>query len=128
MSDTTKDRGIGDNSANIKTTDYKGLVHHVIAMLLEPRINIDTYLKDWIERARVATRLADKFEALHMAEELRQGFDDKLGILEAFRNARSNRSYPAAYKWDRLWSQWSKEIHDEYRRELEPYRDNKEEI
>ena len=60
MSDTTKDRGIGDNSANIKTTDYKGLVHHVIAMLLEPRINIDTYLKDWIERARVATRLADK--------------------------------------------------------------------
>ena len=54
-------------------------------MALEPRINIEMFLKDWIERARTATRLADKFEALQRCEEIRQCVDDRLEVLEYFR-------------------------------------------
>ena len=59
-------RGIGDNSK--QETKYKSLFENLIAMVLEPKIDIDMYLKDDIERARTATRLADKFKALHHAE------------------------------------------------------------
>ena len=131
---TDKERGIGDNSANkkIDTTDYKGLLHHFIAMVLEPRINVQMFLKDEIERARVSTRIADRFEALHSAEETRQCIDSRLEILEYFKRAANGslpkedylndgKRYPPEYKWEKLKSAWGEQIHDEYKLCLKLY-------
>ena len=48
--------GIGDNSK--QETNYKSLFENLISMILEPKIDVDTYLKDWIEKARTSTRIA----------------------------------------------------------------------
>ena len=38
--------------------EYKSLFENLISMILEPKIDVDTYLKDWIERATTYTRIA----------------------------------------------------------------------
>ena len=130
---TDKERGIGDNSAKeTNTTDYKGLLHHLIDMVLEPRINVQMFLKSDIERARVATRVADRFAALQDAEETRKCIDSRLEILEYFRSAadgslkkeaylNDGKRYPPEYKWENLKSAWGTKIHDEYKLCLKLY-------
>jgi hypothetical protein len=86
----------------------------MIAMVLEPKIDIDTYLKDEIETARTATRLADKFEALHQAEETRALYEDRLNTLEHFKRCKSNCQRPYEYMWAKLQSQWGKQLHDHF--------------
>ena len=105
-------RGIGDNSK--QETNYKTLFESMIAMVLEPKINIDTYLKDEIETARTATRLADKFEALHQAEQTRALYEDRLNTLEHFKRCKSNCQRPYEYMWAKLQSQWGKQLHDHF--------------
>ena len=39
--------GIGDNSK--QETNYKSLFENLISMILEPKIDVDTYLKDCID-------------------------------------------------------------------------------
>ena len=105
-------RGIGDNST--QETNYKSLFENLIGMVLEPKIDIDMYLKDEIERARTATRLADKFEALHHAEEIREQYEDRLNTLEHFKMCKSNSQRPYEYMWAKLQSQWGKQLHDHF--------------
>ena len=105
-------RGIGDNS--VQETDYKSLFENLVAMVLEPKIDIDMYLKDQIERARTATRLADKFEALHEAEETRALYEDRLNTLEHFQQCSKHHKRPYAYMWATLQSQWGSKLHDHY--------------
>ena len=114
------ERGIGDNSNPdvVGEDKYKSLYEHVIAMVLEPRINIEMFLKDEIERARTATRLADKFEALHMCEELRKSFDDRLEVLEYFRTCKSHGTKPSEYRWKTLSQNWGNAIHDQFKEDL----------
>ena len=83
-------------------------------MVVEPKIDIDMYLKDEIERARTATRLADKFEALHHAEEIREQYEDRLNTLEHFKMCKSNSQRPYEYMWAKLESQWGKQLHDHF--------------
>ena len=111
-------RGIGDNSEADK---YKSLYENVIAMALEPRINIEMYLKDWLETARTATRLADKFEALQRCEEIRQCVDDRLEVLEYFRKCKSDGIKPLEYKWVILLQSWGQQIHDQFKEDLQYY-------
>ena len=111
-------RGIGDNSKADTEEKYKSLYEHVIAMVLEPRINIEMFLKDEIERARTATRLADKFEALHSAEEIRKSFDDRLEVLEYFRTCKSQGIKPLEYRWKSLSQNWGNAIHDQFKADL----------
>ena len=108
-------RGIGDNSK--QETNYKTLFESIIGMILEPKINIDTYLKDHIETARTATRLADKFEALHDAEAVRAIYEDRLNTLEYFRDCSNWKTKPADLKYmlNRLHTQWGTQLHDHYR-------------
>ena len=40
-------RGIGDNSK--QETNYKSLFENLISMILESKIDVDTYLKDCID-------------------------------------------------------------------------------
>ena len=47
---------LGDNSK--QEMNYKSLFENLISMILEPKIDVDTYLKDWIERATTYTRIA----------------------------------------------------------------------
>jgi hypothetical protein len=105
-------RGIGDNST--QETKYKSLFENLIGMVLEPKIDIDMYLKEQIERARTATRLADKFEALHEAEETRALYEDRLNTLEHFKCCKSNSQRPHKYMWAKLESQWGSKINDYY--------------
>ena len=105
-------RGIGDNSK--QETKYKSLFENLIGMVLEPKIDIDMYLKDEIERARTATRLADKFEALHHAEETRALYEDRLNTLEHFKQCESYDQRPHEYMWAKLQSQWGKQLHDHF--------------
>ena len=105
-------RGIGDNSK--QETNYKTLFERMIAMVLEPKIDIDMALKDQIERARTATRLADKFEALHQAEQTRALYEDRLNTLEHFKRCKSNCQRPYEYMWAKLQSQWGKQLHDHF--------------
>jgi len=116
-----KKRGIGDNSKADTEGKYKSLYESVIAMALEPRINIEMYLKDSIERARTATRLADKFEALHHAEEIRQCVDDRLEVLEYFRRCKSDGIKPLEYKWKSLLQSWGQNIHNQFKEDLQHY-------
>ena len=111
-------RGIGDNSEAEK---YKSLYESVIGMALEPRINISMFLKDWLETARTATRLADKFEALQRCEEIRRHFDDRLEVLEYFRKCKSDGIKPLEYKWKSLLQSWGQQIHDQFKEDLQYY-------
>ena len=114
-------RGIGDNSKADTEDKYKSLYENVIAMAVEPRINIEMYLKDWIETARTATRLADKFEALQRCEEIRQCVDDRLEVLEYFRKCKSDGIKPLEYKWQSLLQSWGQNIHDQFKEDLQYY-------
>jgi len=107
-----KKRGIGDNLK--ADTEYKSLFENLISMVLEPKIDIDTFLKDQIERARTATRLADKFEALHHAEETRALYEDRLNTLDHFRQCANHYKRPYAYMWPKLESQWGSKIYEHY--------------
>ena len=111
MSDKDK-RGIGDNLK--ADTEYKSLFENLISMVLEPKIDIDTFLKDQIERARTATRLADKFEALHHAEETRALYEDRLNTLDHFRGCARSYKRPYAYMQPKLESQWGSKIYEFY--------------
>tara|TARA_R100000687_G_scaffold62211_1_gene50248 strand:+ start:96 stop:476 length:381 start_codon:yes stop_codon:yes gene_type:complete len=111
-------RGIGDNLKADTEDKYKSLYESVIAMALEPRINIEMFLKDEIERARTATRLADKFEALHSAEEIRKSFDDRLEVLEYFRTCKNQGIKPLEYRWKSLLQSWGHAIHDQFKADL----------
>ena len=106
-------RGIGDNSK--QETKYKSLFENLIGMVLEPKIDIDMYLKDDIERARTATRLADKFEALHHAEETRALYEDRLNTLEHFKQCESYDQRPHEYMWAKLQSQWGTQLFNYYK-------------
>ena len=119
--DKDKKRGIGDNLKADTEDKYKSLYESVIAMALEPRINIEMFLKDWIERARTATRLADKFEALQRCEEIRQSYDDRLAVLEYFRKCKSDGIKPLEYKWQSLLQSWGQNIHDQFKEDLQYY-------
>ena len=114
-------RGIGDNSKADTEDKYKSLYENVIAMAVEPRINIEMYLKDWLETARTATRLADKFEALQRCEEIRQCVDDRLEVLEYFRKCKSDGIKPLEYKWQSLLQSWGQNIHDQFKEDLQYY-------
>jgi len=105
-------RGIGDNS--VQETNYKTLFENLIAMVLEPKIDIDMALKDQIERARTATRLADKFEALHHAEATREMCEDRLNTLEHFQQCSKHKKRPFVFMWTKLQSQYGSKIHDYY--------------
>ena len=109
-------RGIGDNST--QETNYKTLFESLISMVLEPKINIDTFLKDQIETARTATRLADKFEALHLAEEIRDTYEDRLNTLEHFKQCASHALKPHNYMWKKLQQQWGSELYEYYCKKL----------
>ena len=111
-------RGIGDNLKADTEDKYKSLYESVIAMALEPRINIQMFLKDWLETARTATRLADKFEALRHCEEIRQCVDDRLEVLEYFRNCKDEGIKPLEYKWKNLLQSWGHDIHDQFKADL----------
>ena len=112
MTQENDTRGIGDNS--VQETDYKSLFENLVAMVLEPKIDIDMYLKDQIERARTATRLADKFEALHQAEETREMYEDRLNTLEHFQQCSKHHKRPYVFMWSKLQSQWGSKLHDHY--------------
>ena len=114
-------RGIGDNSKADTEDKYKSLYVNVIAMAVEPRINIEMYLKDWLETARTATRLADKFEALQRCEEIRQCVDDRLEVLEYFRKCKNQGIKPLEYKWKSLLQSWGQNIHDQFKEDLQYY-------
>ena len=109
-------RGIGDNST--QETKYKSLFENLIGMVLEPKIDIDMYLKEQIERARTATRLADKFEALHEAEETRALYEDRLNTLEHFKQCKSNSQRPHEYMWAKLQSQWGTQLFNYYQSQV----------
>ena len=117
-------KGIGDNSIE-EESKYKTLFETLIDMVLEPKINVDTFLKDEIERARTATRLADKFKALQNAEEWRQIVEERLNTLEHFKQSLNHYKIPYAYMWKRLKQDWGSEIHDYFASKLkdaeEPY-------
>ena len=50
-------RGIGDNSK--QETNYKSLFENLISMILEPKIDVDTYLKGCIDwKSENPTRIA----------------------------------------------------------------------
>ena len=117
--DKDKKRGIGDNLKADTEDKYKSLYESVIAMALEPRINIEMFLKDWIDRARTATRLADKFEALQRCEEIRQCVDDRLEVLEYFRKCKSDGIKPLEYKWKSLLQSWGQNIHNQFKEDLQ---------
>ena len=119
--DKDKKRGIGDNLKADTEDKYKSLYESVIAMALEPRINIEMYLKDWLETARTATRLADKFEALQRCEEIRQCVDDRLEVLEYFRKCKSDGIKPLEYKWQSLLQSWGQNIHNQFKEDLQHY-------
>ena len=119
--DKDKKRGIGDNLKADTEDKYKSLYESVIAMALEPRINIEMFLKDWLETARTATRLADKFEALQRCEEIRQSYDDRLEVLEYFRKCKSDGIKPLEYKWQSLLQSWGQNIHDQFKEDLQYY-------
>ena len=91
MSDKDK-RGIGDNLK--ADTEYKSLFENLISMVLEPKIDIDTFLKDQIERARTAKRLADKFEALHHADDTRALYEDRFNTLHHFSRSGNHCTKP----------------------------------
>jgi len=112
MTQENDTRGIGDNS--VQETDYKTLFENLVGMVLEPKIDIDMYLKDQIERARTATKLADKFEALHEAEETRALYEDRLNTLEHFKRCSEHHKRPYKYMWTKLQSQWGTQLHDHY--------------
>jgi len=109
-------RGIGDNSK--QETNYKTLFESMIAMVLEPKIYIDMYLKDHIETARTSTRLADKFEALHNAEAVRAICEDRLNTLEHFKECASHGLKPHNYMWDKLHQQWGSKLYEYYCKKL----------
>jgi len=111
-------RGIGDNSKADTEDKYKSLYEHVIAMVLEPRINIEMFLKDWLETARTATKLADKFEALQRCEEIRQCYDARLEVLEYFRTCKKNGTKPDEYQWPKLLQSWGRAIHDQFKDDI----------
>jgi|TARA_Y100000294_G_C8432712_1_gene287509 hypothetical protein len=109
-------RGIGDNSKT--ESNYKTLFENLIAMVLEPKIHLDTYLKDSIERARISTKIADRFEALQEAEADRKILEDRLNTLEYFQRCKKHNFKPLDYKWEHLKSQWGNKIHDEFKLQL----------
>jgi len=114
MTDNEKRKiGLGHNLSK-EETDYKSLFENFIAMVLEPKINIDTYLKDSLERARTATRLADKFEALHHAEETRAMYEDRLNTLEHFKQCKGYDQRPHKHMWAKLQSQWGTPLFNYY--------------
>jgi len=114
MTDNEKRKiGLGHNLSK-EETDYKSLFENFIAMVLEPKINIDTYLKDSLERVRVSTRLADKFKNLQDAESIREGCEDRLNTLEHFKLCKGYNQRPYSWMWDKLKSQWGVQLYNYY--------------